>query len=308
MRTLASVPPTMAFGSYRGALPRVGWRSEASVLDRTLRAKSWVYLAVVSDEAWLSIAILRTGYAANILGYVFDRRAGRMLFEKTVVAPTLLARVGDDVHASGTLARYMGLAIERSGPDVTVQGTYGDLRCDFTLDESPAPPGIVAIADLGHGLKNATEKRALARVRGRMSVAGRALSLDGAVGGWDYTSGLLPRHTKWRWAFGLGRDVAFNLVEGFVGEAECALFVPGDVRPLAEPCFSFDRDQPSAPWTIAGEGIDLRFEVGAVHAQNTNLGLVRSRFLQPVGTFFGTVGGIRVDGTPGVVEDQDVTW
>lgn len=306
MRTLAPAPSTIAFGSFRGALPRVRWG--ASGLSRTLRGKSWLYLAATSDDAWISLAIVRTGYAANVFGYVFDRRSNRMIFEKTVVAPTPLASVTSDVHAPGVLAHYTALKVERSGPDVAVHGLYGKLACDFTLDESTAPPGIVAAAELGGGLCNATEKRALCRVRGTIDVEGKRFDLSGGVGGWDYTNGLLPRHTKWRWAYGLGRDLAFNLVEGFVGEAECALFTPEDVSPLAEPHFTFNRDRPTDPWTLKGEGIDLRFEVGAVHAQTTNLVVVRSRFLQPVGTFYGTIGGRNVDGMPGVVEDQDVVW
>lgn len=306
MRTLAPAPPAIAFGSFRGALPRISWGARG--LSRTLRAKSWVYLAATSEEVWISLAILRTGYAANILGYVFDRKAKRMIFEKTVVAPTPLASVTADVHASGLLAHYTALRVTRSGPDVSVTGLYGKLACDFTLDESTAPPGIVAAAEFGGGLCNATEKRALCAVRGTIDVEGRRFDLTGGLGGWDYTNGLLPRHTKWRWAYGLGRDVAFNLVEGFVGEAECALFTRGDVQPLAEPRFIFDRDRPSEPWRLQGEGIDLRFDVGAVHAQNTNLVVVKSRFLQPVGTFYGTIGGHEVDGMPGVVEDQDVVW
>ena len=47
-------------------------------------------------------------------------------------------------------------------------------------------------------------------------------------------------------------------------------------------------------------------------AQTTNLGVGRSRFVQPVGSVAGTmsVGGhrIRIDGLPGVVDDQDVVW
>jgi hypothetical protein len=84
------------------------------------------------------------------------------------------------------------------------------------------------------------------------------------------------------------------------------------VHPLAEPRFTFDRERPAEPWRLEGEGIDLRFEVGAVHSQYTNLLVVRSYFLQPVGTFHGTIrvgGDTRtLDGVPGVVEDQDVLW
>jgi hypothetical protein len=109
-----------------------------------------------------------------------------------------------------------------------------------------------------------------------------------------------------------GRPIAFNLTQGFVGEAECAAFFDGRVRPLDEPSITFDAGEPTAPWLLRSNDLDLTFRASAVHAQKTNLVLLRSRFLQPVGTFRGT---IRIDGTevdldgvPGVVEDQDVLW
>jgi hypothetical protein len=148
-------------------------------------------------------------------------------------------------------------------------------------------------------------------------VAGRRFSVDGGLGGYDYTNGAMPRHTRWRWAFAMGRardgePIAFNVVEGFVGEAECAAFARGRVLPLHEPRFEFDVRESSAPWKLRADGMDLVFDVGAVHAQHTNLLFVRSRFLQPVGTFRGTIRvgdrEVELDGVPGVVEDQDVLW
>ena len=263
-------------------------------------------------DAWFSVAILRTGYAANVLAYVFDKKERRMLVDRAVVAPRFCASLTDDVHAAGVVARYgLGrdsIVFERSGPDLELRARFARIQLDVVFDETAGPPGIVAITDFGKGLRGATEKRALSTVRGRFVVGGLTYDLANAVGGWDYSNGLYPRHTKWRWAFGLGRGIGFNLIEGFVGEGECALFHDGDVAPLAEPRFVFDRHAPEAPWRIEGEGIDLRFEVGAVHAQRTNLGIVRSHFLQPVGAFYGSIGGVSVDGLPGVVEDQDVLW
>ena len=58
--------------------------------------------------------------------------------------------------------------------------------------------------------------------------------------------------------------------------------------------------------------VDLEFEPGAEHTETRNLGLVRSRFAQPLGTFRGTlrVGDrtLELDRCLGVVEDQDVVW
>jgi len=127
----------------------------------------------------------------------------------------------------------------------------------------------------------------------------------------------LPRHTQWRWAFALGKATTgepfgFNVVQGFVGEAECAAFLGDEVFPIAEPRFEFDVKDPMKPWRLVGDGIELAFRPGGVHAQNTNLLFVKSRFVQPVGTFSGTVRvagrDVAVEGLPGVVEDQDVLW
>ena len=66
------------------------------------------------------------------------------------------------------------------------------------------------------------------------------------------------------------------------------------------------------PWRLVGDGIDLAFRPGGVHAQRTNLLVVKSRFVQPVGVFTGTVRvsgrDVQVESLPGVVEDQDVLW
>jgi hypothetical protein len=84
------------------------------------------------------------------------------------------------------------------------------------------------------------------------------------------------------------------------------------VHPIAEPKFGFDAGRPELPWTLRGDGIDLTFETGAVHTQHTNLGVIRSRFVQPVGTFSGSIRvagkDVYVRNLPGVVEDQDVLW
>jgi Protein of unknown function (DUF2804) len=318
-----------AFGSYAGPLPPVNLGGVALV-DRALRRKKWFYLAISSDEVWLSLAVVRMGYATSAFAFVFDLESRRMLVDRTIVGPPRAAEIADDPHASGVLARFgfgkTSLSLERrgqpsakSGKDETceLRARFADLDIDVSLDASDAPPAIAAIARLGPSLASATEKRALAKVQGSIVVSGRRLSLDGAVGGYDYTHGLMPRHTRWKWAFAMGRakdgtPVGFNVVEGFVGEDECAAFLGSAVHPIREPHFELDAAHPEKPWRLVADGMDLTFDVGAVHEQRTNLVVVRSRFLQPAGTFRGTVRidgrDVELDGVPGVVEDQDVLW
>jgi hypothetical protein len=328
IRTLAAAPPSFltaggagpAFGAYVGPLPAVDLGS-LGLRDRVARRKRWVYVALATEGVWLSVAIVRTGYAATAFAFAYDLLGQRMMLDRTALGPAPVARVGDDFHAPGEIARFaMGkttLALTRRGGVLDLHVRMRDLEIDAAIEETSCPPAITAIANLGPGLVNGTEKRALLAVSGRARSGNREVILDGATAGYDYTHGLLPRHTKWRWAFGLGKTKAgepfgLNLAEGFVGEAECAAFVSGQVVPLAEPRFEFDGAQPLRQWRVVGEGIDLAFEPGGMHAQKTNLGVVKSRFVQPVGIFTGTVRvgdrDLYVEGLPGVVEDQDCLW
>ena len=309
-----------AFGAYAGPLPRVGL-GQIGMRDRIARRKRWVYMALNTDALWTSFAIVRTGYAATAFAFVYDLAEKRMLVDRTVLGLAAGTRVADDPHAPGELARFAfgktELTFTRAGPELEARVRMGDLELEATLDESVGPRAITAVAELGPGLWNATEKRALLATRGRGKIAGRELSFKGARGGYDYTHGLLPRHTEWRWAFAQGKTkagepIGFNLVSGFVGSAECAVFTNDEIAPLAEPMFAFDKDAPDKPWRLKSADLDLRFDVGAVHSQHTNLVLVKSHFIQPVGTFTGTVRidgrTVEVEGLPGVVEDQDVLW
>jgi hypothetical protein len=288
---------------------------------RVARRKRWVWFGLASEEVLVSAALVRTGYAATVFLFAYDLAAKQMIADTTVLAPAPAGRVADDPRAAGELARLSfarsRMTLTRSGDEIAIVARLRDVELDVALDFAKAPPAVTAIAKLGDGLVDATEKRALATVRGTARFAGKSFAFDGALGGYDYTHGLLPRHTKWRWAFAMGRGVdreplAFNFCEGFVGEAECVAFVPGAVLPLSEPRFELDENNPERPWHLTGDGIDLEFRPGAIHAQKTQLVVVRSKFVQPVGTFWGTVraGGreLLVQNLPGVVEDQDVLW
>lgn len=313
MRTLAPAPARFIdesgrphFGSFEGTLPRIEHAS--STLARITKRKKWVYVALTSRDVWISIAVVRTGYAATAFAFAYDLSAKKMVEDVSVMG--MSAVVNDDPHALGALATFSfgktRIALTRNA-DLSMKARIGKIDVDVVLSDAAR---ITAIADLGKGLFDATEKEAPMPARGEARIGERRFDLDGALGAVDYTHGLLPRHTQWRWAFGLGtqdgKPIGFNFVQGFVGEAECALFEGDRVVPLGEPQFAFG--DPLEPWRLRGDGIDLRFVPGAMHAEYKNLVLIKSRFVQPVGTFTGTIGDRRIEGLPGVVEDQDVLW
>jgi hypothetical protein len=290
-------------GAFTGPLPAV------TLARSMLRTKKWVWLGISAGDVWATLALVRTGYAATVFAFVADRTG--MLAERVVLATPQAVRVSDAPHDDVTVAsavwRGARVGIDRREGAWAVRGVVGPIAFDAELVFAEEGQ-LSVVAPLGPGRLSATEKRAPLHVLGRITVAGRVIELDGGRAGYDYTHGHMPRHTRWRWAFGLDRDLALNLTSGFVGAAECALLrANGAVVPVAEPRIDFGRTPLERAWTLEGEGIDLRFEPVAAHAQSTNLVLVRSRFVQCVGRFRGTVAGNAID-MPGVVEDQDSLW
>jgi hypothetical protein len=333
MRQLTSAPSgaidpatgTPRTGSFRGSVGRVDLSTLAGgTLRRIAREKRWMYLAMATDEIYVAVAIVRLGYVANAFAFVFDAKQNRMLVDRTALGPPLACDVGDTA-GEGCIAMFkLGksfLQIERQPGHATyaVDVSMKDLEIHARVDASAAPPPITAIARVPGGVVNTTEKRALLAATGELRAAGERRSLDGALAAYDYTHGLLARRTQWRWAFLLGRAktgerVAMNLVEGFVGEAECAVWIDDALHPLGEGRFDFDAKAPLSPWRVRTDGgVDVSFAPGAMHADDTNLGIVRSRFVQPAGVYSGK---ICVDGRReleivralGVTEDQDVLW
>lgn len=148
---------------------------------------------------------------------------------------------------------------------------------------------------------------------------GRRFVLDRALVAFDHTAGFLARHTAWRWALGMGfattgERVAFNVVQGFVGEAECGGWLDNQLFPFGEGRFDLDLARPLEPWRVSTTcgALNLRFTPRAIHAETKNVLLARSQFIQPLGDFEGTImfGERRLEVTrlAGVTEHQDVVW
>jgi hypothetical protein len=337
MRTLTERPASLfdpstgalRAGSYRGGVPRVDPSPLGKgALYRVAHEKRWVYAAVATEDLLVGAAIVRLGYAANTFAFAFDRAAGRMMADVSATTPPFAAAVGD-TGREGCRARLRwpgaALSLERGAGerDYRLEVFASDLRISARLSTEGAPPAIGAVVPLRAApgsLFNATEKQTLLAAVGEVIARGRHYSLDGGLGGLDFTFGFLARKTSWRWAFALGRArsaerVAINLVQGFVGPAECAVWVDGELFPVSGGLITYDEKAPLARWQVRTEGgeVDLTFDPGALHAEDHDFGVVASHFLQPAGSFSGIIqlpgrALIELDRVLGVVEDQDVVW
>lgn len=298
----------------------VDWSPLAGRAERATRLKRWVYAAVTTRDLYLAVAVVHLGYAASAFAYAYDGASRRILARRSWMGAPQAASVRRTAAGESIASWWTHDAWIRLAPAEGLEVDAGDFRLDVELDAKAAPPAIGAVARVAPGRYDATEKRALLAARGTLRVGGRTLSLDGGLAGYDFTSGLLARHTRWRWGFALGwtqggEPFGLNLVQGFVGEAECAAWWRSELVPLAEGELRFDERRPASPWrvrTVDGAA-DLTMTPGTVHEERKNLLLVRSRFAQPCGAWSGAIAlegrsPLVIDRALGVTEDQDVTW
>jgi hypothetical protein len=330
MRTLETPPSAVVapngviqVGSFRGSLPRVDLRPLGKgVVYRLTHQKRWIYTAIASADIFVGLAVVDLGYAKNTFAFAYQHGQG-MLADKSVIGHPIAGGVADGID-DGLCANFSSgrtrIEILRRGDALEIDAAFfPDLEIRARLDTRVAHPALSAIGPIPDGVINATEKHALLPVTGELVVRGERRSLDGALGGWDYTHGYLARHTKWRWAYLLGRAkngerVGLNLVEGFLGERECGVWIDDVLHPIGEGRFEFDPSAPTQPWRIRSTdgALDLHFAPGGIHAERTDFKVLKSNFIQPVGAYSGTIKigdrTLELERVLGVAEDQDVLW
>lgn len=286
-------------------------------------AKRWVYAAVADQNVIAACAIVSLGYASTAIVFVLDRARGTMVMDRSVLGPGTAASFTDAGPGQRSAQFELGRTritlgdasiVVDLGPDADAE-----LPAHFCVTPASAgPPPISAVVPIVGGYANATEKR-LRSATGEIVAGGRRFELKGALVALDHTAGFLARHTAWRWALALGETsdgtmFGLNLVEGFVGEPECGVWIGERLFPVGEGQFDYDVARPAEPWRIRTTcgAVDLTFRPAAVHSEDKDMLLVRSKFVQPVGAFSGRVS---VEGREhvisnvgGVTEHQDVLW
>jgi hypothetical protein len=239
--------------------------------------KRWRYLGLYGEDIMLCAAQVRIAGLPQAFWAVWDRRELR---ERTVFRP-------GGVSLRDTAARFgpVAVALEPDGDAMAVTSRHGDSYI-WTRKQPVQATG---------------------------TVDGRPVQLRGLI---DDSAGYHARRTDWQWCAGVGEAtdgsaLAWNLVAG-VHDApqgsERTAWVDGAAREL-EPCvFAADLSGVTWPAPDAADA-ELRFAEEARRARTDDLKLFASEYVQPFGTFAGTLpGGIEVASGWGVMERHAVRW
>lgn len=309
-----------------------------------LRHKRWMYTFAASDDVIVTCAIVDAGPTGTTFLTIADRRTGHLLADISRPGGVRPLMAVNDQPGNGHRSRYRmpGTDVHMRTDDgvLYVQARVGSaiglpaigrpsVQLDLAFDIAAQPPlSVISELSTEPPMISTTGKNAALPVGGSVVVrlAGfvHEFTMVDALGGFDYTSGMLPRHTQWRWAFLTGRltdgrSIGMNLTSQFSGlqgaSRENSLWLDGELHALdPDATITYDPDHPGLPWQIrTSDGdVDLRFDPLGVHRESLDLRIVRSRFLQPLGEFSGTIriGGeqIEIVNMPGVVENQDTIW
>jgi hypothetical protein len=256
------------------------------LLGRRFR-KRWRWVGAFAEKLIVFAAAVEVGPASMSFWGIWDRERGR-LWERI---------------QRGFPGRRR--AVVMSGRSVRVRA--GSIEFDLELEESFP---IECMCPNGEGGYTWTRKAAGMPVRGEVRIGRRTNALRG-LGVVDDSAGYHRRYTSWKWSAGIGaardgRKVAWNLVSGIndpPSSSERTIWVAGE---------------PTEPGPVEFQGLEsihfedesrLNFTAETQRAHHEGIPiLARSDYEAPIGTFSGSLSGLRVESALGVMEAHDAVW
>jgi hypothetical protein len=305
-----------------------------------LRLKQWQHFALVLPDYFVGLALVDVGYLYKTWCFVLDRRTN-VSYQHERIAPPGLPALLDLSLASGLFddrchVRARGYSVfvrnHLAAGEHALQlhiddaagkpGVHGDLRCLHDRGAIQALDVTLPSGLPGRGVY--THKVALP-LSGELEVGGRRVvaTPEESFALLDVHQAHYPRHTWWNWATCVGRAddgraIALNLTRNINPDDrainENALWVDGALSNLGPAHFDYKPDDVLAPWRLrtACGAVDLVFAPQGERSEDLRLGLVRSVFHQPYGTFTGTLrrgnDTLQVSEQFGVCEDHDAVW
>jgi hypothetical protein len=247
--------------------------------------KRWRYVGVFGERLMLCAGVVQIGPAGQTFWAVWDRER-RSLRERTRLW-------------RGT--RFVRL------PHGRVWLRDGSVEADLRIEpgvavETASPAGDAWIW---------TRKQGAVRVHGRVLLAGEEVAVD-ALGCVDESAGYHERDTAWEWSAGAGttadgHTIGWNLVTGIHDDpdaSERTVWVDGVPAQLPPGTFSEGLDAVAFPG-----GERLTFAAEARRRRRDDLVVFRSDYVQPFGTFAGTLpGGLALADARGVMERHTARW
>jgi hypothetical protein len=266
--------------------------------------KRWRYVGLYGEDMMLCAADVRIAGLPQGFWALWDRTAGAAASDGDGAVPSARAASdgGGETPARGELTErtvFLPRAVVLGDDAVR----FGPAR--LTLEAA----GDEMFVTSRHGESYIWTRKQPVRATG--TVAGRAVELYGLI---DDSAGYHARRTDWYWAAGVGETpsgerLCFNIVDGVHDaphDSERTVWVGGHASELPPATFAEDLSAVTFP---ADAEARLVFHEEARRARSDDFKIMASNYVQPFGTFSGTLpGGITVARGWGVMERHSVRW
>jgi hypothetical protein len=304
------------FGLYEGPIadtttPAWDFNSKFAPRRRTER-KAWIYLGVFSRDFYAGIAIADAGYIASAFSYIYIPAEKFFVEDKITLPLGFNSDFNATMNDSWRLGRYEILPSSERVV-VNIRGKF-----DFTAVFRLTGKGLSTIAPAGKRPFNFTYKEMGLSCEGEFIYGNRRQKFSGEFGMLDYTKGYPARRTEWNWLSMIGKtesgkSLSVNLVDKFNDGIENALWLDNKAISLSSAHFHYIRPAEKSIWRVLtrDNAFEARFRPFGARSEDLNLGLFKSKFVQPYGVFDGQIkiGGESEKFTGyGVTEDHLAVW
>ncbi|MBW2608017.1 MAG: DUF2804 domain-containing protein [Deltaproteobacteria bacterium] len=300
---------------------------------KRFKEKRWCYMGIIHPDIIFGCAVVHLGYISSAFAFGFDRQQHKMINHSLVFPP--LGQVRYDRNPENGICSYKSLrgklilTNNKKPIPSTIEASFylpgRSLKADIEViepDDGISPMHF--LMPMGSSEPAFTTKTAGLKARGKIILNKKIFNLasENTFAVFDWTNGFYPRETFWNWACGAGfaddgTQIGFNFSSGVYenGLLENTVWINGTPCKQGEIIFTYDTQNPEHPWQIKSKDdrINLRFKPEGIRRANDNLGIIKSKFIQPCGSFEGSIKTqdnlcIHLSSVGGVVEEHFAKW
>jgi len=295
------------------------------------RKKRWDYWCVITPDVIVSFVYADIDYAGLANCWILDR-ADHAQATLGVLRPFARGMSLPEQVCTGTAefaddAFAMRISETDDATHLTASATnstLGPVAIDITVDKPTDHESLNVVIPWSERRFQFTSKQNTRRATGTVTAGDRSWTVgdteDFAVQ--DLGRGIWPYANRWNWAAGSGRSTEGRLIglqfggkwtEG-TGFTENALCVDGRLTKIGKELdWDYRWDDPTQPWRLRSDGVDLTLTPYFDRYDNTDLTVIKMEVHQCFGTWSGTVRDAdghdhHVDGIDGFAEEARNRW
>ena len=270
------------------------------------RKKRWDYWCVMTPEVVVALTYADIDYAGLATCWILDRADGTST-TATTLRPFARGIELPEQVCTGVMSiddPAISMRIEEHD-DATLlsaraPSASGDVAVDLEVAKPVGHESLNVVIPRSDRTFQFTSKQNTRPATGTVSIGERTWTVGGqrSFGVQDLGRGIWPYSNRWNWAAGSGRSVDGALVglqfggkwtEG-TGFTENAVCIDGRLTKIHDELdWDYSWDEPTRPWRITGDGVDVTLHPTFDRYDNTDLKVLKMEVHQCFGTWSGSV-------------------